>query len=193
MRSLSTGEGLAALERVLARNPPQVAVCPLDVRQWVEFFPSAAASPLLGSLMVEEHETLRPSGDRGVLHRLAAAEPQARARLLEEVLRSEVGKVLRIATDKIGREVPLAKLGMDSLMGLELRNRIEVLLGIRLPAGALWTFPTLAALAVRSEPTAVAAPAPSTESLVKEVADMAQGDLMSFVDTLLERANPSSK
>ncbi|MCB9755757.1 MAG: acyl carrier protein [Myxococcales bacterium] len=36
---------------------------------------------------------------------------------------------------------------MDSLMGLELRNRIEIELGLKVPPTLLWTYPTVLALA----------------------------------------------
>ncbi|HWE62332.1 MAG TPA: phosphopantetheine-binding protein, partial [Chloroflexota bacterium] len=42
---------------------------------------------------------------------------------------------------------PLGNLGMDSLMSLEMRNRLEIGLGMHLPATVLWSYPTIAALA----------------------------------------------
>ena len=38
-------------------------------------------------------------------------------------------------------------MGLDSLMGLELRNRLEAGAGISLPATAIWNHPTVAQLA----------------------------------------------
>jgi NADPH:quinone reductase-like Zn-dependent oxidoreductase/acyl carrier protein len=199
MRGLTPDEGLAALERIVEWNPTQVAVARLDVHQWVEFFPNAAASRTLSRLLDEKAGAKRQAGDQGLLERLAAAEPEARLRLLEGALRDQVGMVLRISPENIGRDVPLAKLGMDSLMGLELRNRLEVMLGVRLPAGALWTYPTLAALSARlstngDDAPAPAAPAPPpVDPLMTQVAQMESTDLMSFLDTLLDRANANGE
>ena len=61
-------------------------------------------------------------------------------------IRGHAAHVLRIAEASLDVLAPLTSLGMDSLMGLELRNRIEVGLGIRSPATLLWTYPTVAAL-----------------------------------------------
>jgi 6-methylsalicylic acid synthase len=42
---------------------------------------------------------------------------------------------------------PLAELGLDSIMGLMIRNRAERALGVRVPATALWNHPTIDAFA----------------------------------------------
>src|SRR5262249_37456162 len=42
---------------------------------------------------------------------------------------------------------PMDSLGLDSLMALELRNRLEALLAITLPAALVWAYPTITALA----------------------------------------------
>src|SRR6185295_5175791 len=42
--------------------------------------------------------------------------------------------------------VALGSLGLDSLMGLEIRNRLEASLGLTLSATMAWTYPTLSAL-----------------------------------------------
>ncbi len=122
MRSLTPDEGLSALSRLLESDRTQVGVAPLNLRQWVAFNLSAASSPRLSRLMAAQRaEGGRPAGDRQLLARLAAAEPGARAAIAQEVIRAEVSQVLRIREDKLDVEAPLTTLGMDSLMGLELR------------------------------------------------------------------------
>jgi acyl carrier protein len=49
---------------------------------------------------------------------------------------------------EIDLNVALGSLGLDSLMGLEIRNRLEASLGLTLSATLAWTYPTLAALTV---------------------------------------------
>jgi acyl carrier protein len=147
MRSLTPDEGLSALRRLLDGDHAQVGVVPLDVRQWVEFYPAAAASRMLSRLWSAQHAgTGERAGDRDLLGRLAAAGPSERMPLLQEAVLVQVAKVLRIAEGKLDLEAPLTGLGLDSLMGLELRNRIESMLGITVPATLLWTYPTIATL-----------------------------------------------
>src|SRR5262249_35421784 len=88
----------------------------------------------------------RAAVDRDLLARLASATSSARVELIGAFLRVQIAQVLRLPEDKIEKDAPLMSLGMDSLMGLELRNRIEAALGVTAPATLLWTYPTVATL-----------------------------------------------
>jgi len=198
MRNLTPGEGLWALERLLDSDRPQVGVVPLDMRQWVEFYPAAASSRVLSPLAAAPRSGAHgPAGDQGLLARLAAAEPGARARLLEEVLRAQASQVLRIPEDKLDADAPFTSLGMDSLMGLELRNRIESTLGINIPVTLLWTYPTVVSLSKHLAQGGLlltgGAPQPPVEpeagAVADEVANLDDNNLMAFIDGLLDRAN----
>ncbi|MCX4246642.1 type I polyketide synthase [Paraliomyxa miuraensis] len=169
MRSLSPREGLTALDRLLEHGPAQVGVVPLDVRQWIEFYPAAAASPMLARLVSAHGQgAARTTGDRDVLARLAAAEPRARGALLEQILRAQASQVLRIPEGELDVSAPLTSLGLDSLMGLELRNRIEATLGLTVPATLLWTYPTVSALAMHLAQHDAPAAAPVTTNAASE-------------------------
>ena len=67
----------------------------------------------------------RRAGDRELLDGLAACEPRQRKVLLQAFLRAQVSQVLRVSEGKLHVEASLTSLGMDSLMGLELRNRVR--------------------------------------------------------------------
>ncbi|HNN97270.1 MAG TPA: SDR family NAD(P)-dependent oxidoreductase, partial [Pseudomonadota bacterium] len=145
--SLTPDQGIAALDRLLQNEVAQMGVVPLDVQRWGEFYRAVATSRRLSRLHSELPKELRSEGGVQELRvRLLAAEPKVRGALLAEVLLAQVAQVLRLAENQIAVTVPLSSLGMDSLMGLELRNRIESVLGIRVPASLLWTHPTVAVL-----------------------------------------------
>ncbi|WAS96619.1 type I polyketide synthase [Nannocystis punicea] len=191
LRSLSPAEGLAALGRLLDAGVTQAAVLPFDLRQWAEFFPAAATSAMLSRLLTAPASAR--SGDGEALRaQLLRAGPEARVALLLERLRDEAARVLRLPAGELAVETPLTALGMDSLMGLELRNRIEATLGLRIPATLLWIYPTVTALAehlagllagpeatttTRATPVEERAPAPAEED-----------DLMALLDASLVRA-----
>jgi acyl carrier protein len=86
-----------------------------------------------------------------LLPRLGAAPPAERRALIEAHLREQLGHVLRMAPARIERDVPLKALGVNSLLSLELRNRIEATLGLTLPATLVWNYPTVAAVAAHLE------------------------------------------
>jgi NADPH:quinone reductase-like Zn-dependent oxidoreductase/acyl carrier protein len=162
MRSLTPAEGLSALARLLDSDRAQTGVVPINVRQWVEFHPAAASSRRLTRLVSAQRAGVgKAGGDPEVMKRLAAAGPEEKAALIAEVLCKHVSHVLRIPEGKVDVKAPLTSLGMDSLMGLELRNRIEASLGVTVPATLLWTYPTVTALSLHlaGGPPKEAAPA----------------------------------
>jgi acyl transferase domain-containing protein/NAD(P)-dependent dehydrogenase (short-subunit alcohol dehydrogenase family)/acyl carrier protein len=145
--SLSPEAGAALLSRILDSDAPaQLAVIPLDVRHFVDFYPAAAASPLLSEL-IRDSKSQKATGDRALLEKLTAADSSDRARILESFVRAQLAGVLRMDPEKISASTPLKSLGIDSLMGLELRNRIESALGLRLSATLVWTQPHVQGIA----------------------------------------------
>jgi phthiocerol/phenolphthiocerol synthesis type-I polyketide synthase C len=54
--------------------------------------------------------------------------------------------VLR-SIDPLDHDQAMESLGLDSLMALELRNRLEAGLGITLPVALVWAYPTISGLA----------------------------------------------
>jgi acyl carrier protein len=67
--------------------------------------------------------------------------------LLEGFVRQQLSQVLRLAPERLTTGTPLKSLGLDSLMTLELRNRLEAGSGIALSATLAWNYPTIEALA----------------------------------------------
>jgi len=74
---------------------------------------------------------------------LAAAEPERRQKMLEEHVREQMARVLRLEAAKIPAKAPLSSLGFDSLIAIEFRNRLESTLGLELQATLVWAHPTL--------------------------------------------------
>ena len=97
--------------------------------------------------------------------RLAAADSvHARKQLLESAVRDTAARVLRVSPRRLDSRRPLGTMGLDSLMAIELRNRLEALLGRSLSATLAWNYPTVEALAtfLSGEAVAVSSTAPSS-------------------------------
>ena len=90
--------------------------------------------------------------------RLAAAGLAERRQLLDGVVRDAVGAVLKITPSRLDPRKALGTMGLNSLMAMELRNRLEVALGRPLSATLAWNYPTVEALVAHlagAEPAAV--------------------------------------
>jgi acyl carrier protein len=81
--------------------------------------------------------------------RLVAAHPDTRLAVVDAHVRSVVAGVLRLPAAELDTRQPVNSLGLDSLMAIELRNRIEVDFGVAVPVAALLEGMTLGELAAR--------------------------------------------
>jgi hypothetical protein len=80
---------------------------------------------------------------------LAAAPPAQRPQRLADFVAGQVASVLGAAAGTVDEQLPLNELGLDSLMAVELRNRIGAGLAVEeaLPATIVFDYPTVTALA----------------------------------------------
>jgi acyl carrier protein len=148
MASIRPPQGLAALAHLLWQDTAQVAVMPFNLRHWRQLFPRATRAPFLSQLLGEGETAARPDKmASAVIAALEAAPPMMRQPLLETHLTEQIAQVLRMPAGELGRDTPLPTLGLDSLMALELRNRLELSLGVVLSATLIWGYPTIRALA----------------------------------------------
>ena len=87
-----------------------------------------------------------------LLEGLATLPPKKRFSMLVTQIRGQAALVLGIDPKKnIDLNIPLHELGLDSLMAVELRNKLSRLVGQPLPATLLFEFPTVRTLAGRLE------------------------------------------
>jgi len=185
LASLAPEEGVEALERLLATSATQVLVMRLDPGRWSRAYAAGARSLLRDS---HEQPSAAPESS-GVLARLRMAAPGERRSLLETHLREQVGQVLRVAAARVDPATPLKSLGLNSLMSLELRNRLEAAFGLTLPATLAWNYPTVTALAAHLEerlglatpvvaaPESVPAAEPELESLLAEIQGLSDDEV----------------
>jgi acyl transferase domain-containing protein/acyl carrier protein len=157
MEKIEPRRGLALLGRLMARGGAQMAVLPTRWEEWRTAYPSASRAPLFTELLGTEHgpaphgagEAPRPRRTLSA-QELRAAAPAERPALLTGYLRGLVTEVLRLPpSTSLAEDEPLNRVGIDSLMALELKGRLQRELGVVLPAAVLLQGPTLAGLGVR--------------------------------------------
>ena len=131
---IASEQALEILGRLLGQRAAQVMAVPVDWKQYREFYPEGSTSPQLAELARGEAEFFRPDG--GTSERrdaLLAADPGERRRLLRTYLSEQVARVLGLSPAKLDTQQPLSHLGMDSLMAVELKNRIAADYKLNIP------------------------------------------------------------
>ncbi|MFJ4518205.1 SDR family NAD(P)-dependent oxidoreductase [Streptomyces sp. NPDC088816] len=142
MAPFPAADAWRALEEFLSDGETVVGYLSLDARRWFETYPATASLPSWSGLAAAGRSTGSATGG-AFRQRLAACAPEGRPDLVEQRVRHLAGRVLRITADSIDRETPLKSLGLDSLMSLELRNRLEADFGLKLSPTLLWTYASL--------------------------------------------------
>jgi acyl transferase domain-containing protein/NAD(P)-dependent dehydrogenase (short-subunit alcohol dehydrogenase family)/acyl carrier protein len=148
MTSIPPDTGIGLLERLLAGDEACVAVLPIDWQQYLTTTYQGPAPGLFDRLRPAVAKP-QPAAKLNQLHeQLAAANQEERRSILASFVCSQVAATLGIAAaDSIEPRESLFDLGVDSLMAIELRNRIESRLGSRLRSTTLFDFPTVEQLA----------------------------------------------
>jgi natural product biosynthesis luciferase-like monooxygenase protein len=137
IQRITPSQVLAALELLIPQNIAQIAVIKLDWHLLQQFYPQIASLPLVSHLVRElastEAEASRAQEESTLLTQVLAADQEQRLPLLESYLCEQVAGVLRIPVARLDIQRPLTTLGLDSLMAIELKNRIEREVKVRVP------------------------------------------------------------
>lgn len=145
LRAISPGEVNEALGLLIGLPFAHLGVMRFDAREWTDGNPGAARSGLFARLLQgDAGDSDNASSAREELMQIE--DPGERVAQLDTVVREQVGKVLRIAPSRVASQVPLGDIGLDSLMSVELRNRLEALFAVALPATTLFNYPTVSDL-----------------------------------------------
>ena len=139
---LSQAESARALTQVLLSRPVQVTVTRLLPAGLVKSFPHLAGWSFLAALAPAAGSSAGPAAGSGAGLReaLRSTSGEARRTLLHEAARRHVAAVLHLLAEDAQRITPdtaLVRLGLDSLLSLELQNRIQAELGLTLAGGTL--------------------------------------------------------
>jgi acyl transferase domain-containing protein/acyl carrier protein len=172
-----TTEGIAALAHAVSTGLPQIVAAKVDWRVFAPIYRARTRRRLLDD--IAPADAPRDRQDSGELARqVAAALPGDRRGLLVSALQSHAGTVLAVEGAAPDPRTGLTELGMDSLMAVELRNRLQHALGVTLPPTLAFDCPTLDVMAdYLLGVIAPAAPAAPAAAVVD--ADVAQVGRMS--------------
>lgn len=131
MKSLSMEEAFRVMRSTLLRDPVQIAAGRADWEAFARLSPFIAQSNTFAAL-----RGTRGSDTGGSIGpRILAARVEDRAPLVEAFVAEQVAGVFSIEPAKVDRDAPLSSLGLDSLLAVDLVNRIESEVGASLPMG----------------------------------------------------------
>jgi len=145
-------QGLQLMERALKENWIQVMPIAMDWSKVMSLSPTVPPflsflSQILQETNLSGSSMTRFEKDTKIREDILAAEPEKRQEMLESYLQEQVARVLRIPPNRLSLEKSVMNMGLDSLMALELKNRIEANLTVDLPVTTLLKGPNIKELA----------------------------------------------
>ena len=148
LESFTPQEALSIFGNIISKNPVQLGASRVNWKAIAKLNPSMANSKLFSKVV--NHDAL--SNNLGAhAHsfrpQLLATPPDDRQKMVEDYICEQVAQVFGTSADKIDRDTPLTTIGLDSLMAIELMNRLESNLGISLPMGKFLQGPNISQLA----------------------------------------------
>lgn len=192
VRTLSPADALAGLADVMAaasaHGPAQGVVARIDWDRFLPLYQQAGRRSFLAELEREIPAFAPPPGASGpagktaLVEQLTNAPVQRRKKLVVDYLRDAVAEVTRVDAAEIRDDAGFFDLGMDSLMAIELRRRIEQGVGREIPATLAMDYPRLSdvadyllgdVLGLNEQASADARPTPATARTDEPIAIVA--------------------
>ncbi len=144
--ALSSAEGLELFDLARALELPYVVPARLDIAAMRALVGAGLVPHLLRGL-IRVPRTRARAGEGALAARLAGLAAAEREQVLAELVRAEVAGVLGHGSpEAIDPDRAFNELGFDSLAAVELRNRLSLATGLRLPATVIFDHPNCAAL-----------------------------------------------
>jgi acyl carrier protein len=189
-------EACEAMGRVVASAISEMAVARIDWPTLKPLHEARRRRPFLQRVGT----TARPpapverTGEPSLLERLANTHERARHDLLLQFVNKEVGRVLGVAPGgTVPTNVGLFDMGMDSLMSVELRKRLQRGFGSALPSTLTFNYPNVDALVgfLEREFAAAVVPPPRDDERppapdVAQAVPNGESDLSALSDAELE-------
>nr|AVI26388.1 polyketide synthase [Candidatus Entotheonella serta] len=142
VETLSPDQGLTALHHVVGTTEAQVGVVPID---WPTILPHIPQTPFFSHFQTQATAALET--ERSFQEELAASPVEERRALLEGHTIAQINHVLGLSpSEHFEPGAGFFDIGMDSLTSVELRNRLQTMLGCSLSLTLAFDFPNLNAL-----------------------------------------------
>jgi NADPH:quinone reductase-like Zn-dependent oxidoreductase/thioesterase domain-containing protein/acyl carrier protein len=149
MVPLEPERGLEILGKLLHSNAAQIAVMDANWNELLRMLGSRRPALLEEIAAESQDDGSQTTGrvDQSFRQRLLSADAITRHSLICDYIRDELARIMSVDAASLEIEQPLSTFGLDSLLALELKNKLESQLDFTLPMATLMEGPSIASLA----------------------------------------------
>jgi NADPH:quinone reductase-like Zn-dependent oxidoreductase/acyl carrier protein len=150
LEGMDPEEGIEVLEWILLRETPaHLAVSAVDWGTWAEAFPQVRRNAVYSAVVGDGGGADGEAEPSRIADEITEIDGEERDTLVADYLRREVSSVLGTSATRLDFGKSVARMGLDSLMVVELRVRLEERLGVDLSGETILEAPDLGSLTDR--------------------------------------------
>jgi acyl carrier protein len=200
LKAMPAPLALATLQALLAAGTVQKIVAAIDWEIFKPLYEAARKRPLLDDFN-ERKEVAPEVTAQSFVQRFKASAPSEQRELLLAHVRESVATILGFnLVELLDVQQGFFKLGMDSLMTVQVRKRLESSLGCSLPSTIAFEYPSVLSLtkyletqllagAAATPAAAIQVSEPSEPSSGLELDELSQEDLLALLESELTAVN----
>ncbi|MBL8006959.1 MAG: SDR family NAD(P)-dependent oxidoreductase, partial [Ignavibacteria bacterium] len=132
LKTINPSQGIRALERAMNTGNTQTGILPVDWKKFNERYKSRFTEGLTDKYSDTAFTFKSENTDTDFITSLENAGPEDQTEILKEYFRKVISGIMGLEPDELDAEQPLNTIGLDSLMAIELKNKVNSELGVDL-------------------------------------------------------------
>ena len=194
VKGLRPEECLPILEKVLREGQAQTCVLDIDWQKYIQHVSHRGTSKLFSNIIGKDNREPRDASKKNrseLIQKLNDTMAERRRHVMLSYIQGMAKKVMGYdESQDVSADKPLMEQGFDSLMAVEMRNRLNKEISVSLPVTLLFDYPTLEKIAafLLEEVLSFKTPEEAPEKKAADLEATSTNDVLKEIDELLAGA-----